>query len=842
MKKLKGILGIVLTACMLLSCFSIGMSASAADVATEKTGQPTSTQQNIEDGVILHALCWGYKEIEKNIPAIAAAGYTAVQTSPVQQPKDMNTSTNVSGQWWKLYQPVSLSIAQNSWVGTESDLKSLCTTAHKYNVKIICDIVSNHLGSGLVNDQDDPHVLSEDVKKYEPTLYNGNGKVTGNQYFHQDFTNATDGNNCTTGLVTGCPDLNSGNSTVQSKVSALLKQCVNCGVDGFRFDAAKHIETNTGFWTKIISDANTAAGSKKLFYYGEVLNTVGGGRSMSTYTSLNGGKFRVTDNKQSSAIRNGVTGHNAGSAVNASYGLSGGASHAVLWAESHDTYLGNNESGEITTGVSDSDIIKSWALVASRKDATALFFARTNGMKMGASSKNTSYKDVAVAEVNKFHNNFAGQSEKAGSSGSIAYVARGGKGIVLVNVNGNSTKASVSGTGLSDGKYKDMVTGAEFTVSGGTVSGQIGASGVAVVMQSDTTPMAFADVESGTFSGDTLTVGLRLSNAVSGTYQLENYAATKFTGTPKIKIGSDYNYGDTITLKLTATDGKQTTESVYQYTKVEAASSGVYILIPASAVKSAGWATPIYCYLYDQVSGDGGKVGGYVYKNAAWPGEMLEFDEKLNCYYLEVGDKTAIAEKTLAVDRAGNVTKSEAAGVKTFDLAHSKNTHVILSDSSKSSGGISQGKQFPASGSKRTLDLGGSSKKLTQLSGTPSSTIFQNTTDVPGQQAPVAATEVKKGGAPATEPPTTTESSTETTTAPPSGLLYGDSDLDGRVSIKDATLIQEHAAYLKTLTGNALAVSDVNSDKNVNVKDATCIQCFLANLSGAGRTNQSFSG
>lgn len=858
MKKLKAILSIVLTACMLLSCLPLAMSVSAAEVTKAETGQATNLQDTIENGVILHALCWSYADIEKNIPAIAAAGYSAVQVSPVQQPKDYSTSTNVSGQWWKFYQPVSLSIAKNSWAGNADQLKSLCTAAHKAGVKIICDVVTNHLGA---DDDAGPTKLAAEVKTYLPSFYGSNGAVANNQYFHNPSNgSASDANvsSVTQNISSGCPDLNTGNTAVQTAVANLLKECISCGADGFRFDAAKHIETPSdsispnNYWTNIINQANAAAGSKKLFYYGEVLNTVGGGRSMSGYTNLNGGKYRVTENVGSNAVRNAVVSGNASGAANLNTSFTGGASHAVLWAESHDTYL-NTDAG-FTTNVSDSDIIKTWALVASRKDATALFFARTNGMKMGQAAKNTSYKSVPVAEVNKFHNNFVGQSEKAGASGNIAYVARGGKGVVLVNVKGNATTASVSGTGLANGSYKDMVTGNAFTVSGGTVSGKIGDSGVAVVMQDETTPYVSADVESGNFSGATLTVGLSLSNATSGTYQLEDYAPVTFTGSPKIKIGSDYNYGDTITLKLTATDGKQTTENTYKYIKSEAASSGVYILIPETAVKNAGWTTPIYCYIYDQVSGNGGNVGGMVYKNAAWPGEQLEYDANLKAYYLEVDGKNAVAEKTLAVDSAGNVTKSESAGTVAFDLAHAKNTHVIFSDSAKAADGKSQGKQFPSSSTKKTLDLGGSSKKLTQLSGTPSSSIFQNTTDKPGVQTPVAATEVKKGNvapttqatqAPtATEKPTTTqpvtEKPTQGPTVKPSDLLYGDSNQDGYISIKDATLIQEHVAKLKTLTGDALAVSDVNMDGSVNVKDATCIQKHLAKLSGSGVTGQPY--
>jgi alpha-amylase len=129
------------------------------------------------------------------------------------------------------------------------------------------------------------------------------------------------------------------------------------------------------------------------------------------------------------------------------------------------------------------------------------------------------------------------------------------------------------------------------------------------------------------------------------------------------------------------------------------------------------------------------------------------------------------------------------------------------------------GKTAKVSGGSVSFNSGANGTILVELNASPDEQSTEETT-----QTPDTAT------TPITTHPT------------PSGLIYGDSDLDKRVSIKDATLIQEHAASLKTLTGNALAVSDVNSDGNVNVKDATCIQCFLANLQGSGKTNQSYGG
>ncbi len=110
------------------------------------------------------------------------------------------------------------------------------------------------------------------------------------------------------------------------------------------------------------------------------------------------------------------------------------------------------------------------------------------------------------------------------------------------------------------------------------------------------------------------------------------------------------------------------------------------------------------------------------------------------------------------------------------------------------------------------------------------------------------------GDEPATEQPTTekpTEKPTDkptqaptVTTVPPVGgdELYGDADLNGVINVKDATVIQQHAAMLTTLTGTALAVADADGSGTVNVKDATCVQKFIAKLTGYGKTNQPYSG
>lgn len=60
--------------------------------------------------------------------------------------------------------------------------------------------------------------------------------------------------------------------------------------------------------------------------------------------------------------------------------------------------------------------------------------------------------------------------------------------------------------------------------------------------------------------------------------------------------------------------------------------------------------------------------------------------------------------------------------------------------------------------------------------------------------------------------------------------ILGDVDLDGKVSILDATHIQMHLAKLITLTSEQLALADTDRDGKLSILDATQIQLFLAQL------------
>lgn len=810
MKKAKKIASLVVASALLTSSFAAITSVNAAEVDSAQTASADSTlRDKVGDGVMLHAFNWSYNTIKENLPAIAAAGYTTVQTSPVQQPKDYSTSGDVTGQWWKLYQPISFHIAKESWLGTKDDLKSLCDEADKYGIKIICDIVSNHIANA---DETRPDTVSNQVKKYEPDFYKKR-----RTYTRTYKGNASDSSvqAVVQGHVSNCPDLVTNDTAVQTYIINLLKECIDCGVDGFRFDAAKHIETEddgeyaSDYWKNITTSASSYYTQKTgddLYIYGEILNNCGAGRSYSSYTKY----INVTDNRTGDAVLYNVSKGKASTATNATYKSGVAASNAVLWAESHDTYEGNSGSSGYsnTSSVSDEDVVKAWAIVASRKDSTALFFARPGTALMGGVSTDTTYKSTVVSEINKFHNLFVGQSEKLGSSGNIAYVARGTSGIVLSNCKGTNASVSISGTGLADGKYTDTVSGAEFTVANGVLTGSIGKTGVAVVYNGTTTPKAINSVESGSFRGDTMTLTLGLENATSGTYCLDDSTPVKFTGTTSIRIGSDYKPGETITLTVTATDGVKTSSMVYKYTKSTAQESGVYVFFNPATQK--GWSAPYQVYIYDETTNK-----GTVYKNANWPGEAMTLDPATGYYYYEVPKSSSIS--------ADEDDENQAAS--DFDLSTSANTRVIISEKG--------GEQYPGR-TDTPISLNGSSKAFSLTkAGT-----WEDTTLTP-TKVEIEATDVTKGSAaePTTKPVSPTQPTTAQPATEPSGnAVYGDVNGDGDITVVDATLVQKHVVQLETLSADKQILADVNEDNTISVVDATLIQKYIVQLKDWGRT------
>ena len=481
----------VLSATLAVSCLSMGVYAE--ETAEPEASAPSQyAQETVQGSAVLHCFNWSYNTIRENLADIAAAGYTAVQTSPVQPPKNYNAAwTSVmdssGGQWWKLYQPIDICVADgNTWLGTKAELAELCEEAEtQYGIKVIVDIVANHLaniqsGGGFDN-------LSPEVP----------AALRHAEYFHDELkdTSYRDSSHSARYYSThgqmGMPDLNTANSYIQGRMLGLLEECVDIGVDGFRFDAAKHIEVpndpddaKSDFWANVIGGINTYCEGNDLpavFCYGEVLGDPGTTNQSSDYTAY----MALTDSSRSSKARQAVSDGNAASLAGSGYYFGLSAADSVLWAESHDNYIHDE-----TSGITDANLVKAWAITGARNESTSLFLARPDltdarNAVMGQAGNDYTWKSKPVAEINKFKNYFNGESEYLSSSGKVAYIERGTSGVCISNLNG-SGMVNLKANRIAEGTYQDQITGNTFTVSGGYIRGVVGKTGVAVVYNTDT--------------------------------------------------------------------------------------------------------------------------------------------------------------------------------------------------------------------------------------------------------------------------------------------------------------------------------------------------------------------
>lgn len=252
-----------------------------------------------------------------------------------------------------------------------------------------------------------------------------------------------------------------------------LKQAVADGADGFRYDAAKHIELpgeyGSNFWNVILNNGSE-------FQYGEILqdsisNEAGYGQLMSITASNYGQQIRYALKDRCVA---------AGNLAN--YQVSGvDLANLVLWVESHDTYANDDQE---STWMSGEDIRLGWAMITARAKGTPLFFSRPvgggNGTRFTGQSQISDagsdlYKDATVAAVNKFHNAMVGESEyirNPNGDEQVAMIERGSKGAVIVNLI-SGDKYLDSETNLADGTYTDQVSGRQFNVSNGRITGSV---------------------------------------------------------------------------------------------------------------------------------------------------------------------------------------------------------------------------------------------------------------------------------------------------------------------------------------------------------------------------------
>ena len=458
----------------------IAAAAIPAGAKDRMTHNPDATNEQI----IMHAWSWNFPTIAKNMKRIADAGYTMVQTSPVQNcfkpegsvTKKLFDPTHKEGNWYYYYQPTDWKIG-NEIVGSLDQMKEMMDSAAKYNVKVIVDVLPNHTAFDIDAVSDELYAAAGGRDK----LFHSNGL--------QPIRAYNDRAQCTLESLAGLPDVNTENPDFQKYYMNFVNQLLDLGVRGFRYDTAKHIgvhsdpvDTAAGvkendFWDvatgrKAVKGVKLNVPYDSLWVYGEVLQD----RNVPEleYASYMG----QTASGYGHVLREALEKGSATGLDLAGWHHQAAPEYLTTWVESHDTYCHAHESAALT----DDQIRTGWVFLTARQNGVPLFFSRPMGStrenywgdNLSGERGNDEFFHPEVVAANKFRKAMAGQKEdiQISENGSVLLVNRGKKGAALANISDHANFIDLP-TGLPNGTYRDAVYGKEFKVKKGRLTGAL---------------------------------------------------------------------------------------------------------------------------------------------------------------------------------------------------------------------------------------------------------------------------------------------------------------------------------------------------------------------------------
>lgn len=831
--QMKKVVSLIMVLALLLTVAIVPTAFTAADTDTAATAadQDYALAPDIQSGNILHAFNWRMRDLVKYAPEIAAAGYTSVQISPIQKTKATVNDGSYATDWWSFYQPTDFTVGNA--LGTAADLQAATTELHKYGIKVVADVVTNHLQNCTTR---------QEVSKVSSTVrgFARNSNLLNHTTPASDGSRDSQTQNDLDGQLS---DINTANTAFQQYViTNLLNPLADNGVDGFRFDAAKHIETPTdstgsNYWPTITNAIK--AKNSNAYIYGEILDNAGK-FNISSYTPY----MNVTDWAYGNTVRAALNSKNASNLVN--YGYSGSSKDQnVLWVESHDNFCSGT-----SVSLTQKQQILGWAAIGGRKDAPALFFVRPKHEAidsagfikyddlMGAPGSAETWKDPTVVAVNHFKNAFAGQAEDVKANGSQLFVQRGTTGMLIVDLNGSSSAVSQA-CSMANGTYKDQVSGNSFTVSGGKITGNIGSTGVAVVYNTtadNSAPeikLSLNNVELtpevlSRYTGTTASIKVDVKNATSYDIKVSNLAAKTVTDASKtFTLNSSIPYGKSVDITVTATNGKKTVERTYNIKKKDP-NETKKVYFDNSTMKwpyesTTGQQTVGIFVMCKTGIAASTKIGSYdSHKMTPVSGQtdLYSYDVPANTKYVKFNEGfigSSYTDKS-HVDAYGRChlfhSFSECGGYCGRTMPETVvNFGTANSAANRENGG------YELVGAMILRDLR-----------------FEDYGEYPVATLSNADTSLTEGGVEPTQAPTQPEP-TKPLGRP---ILRGDADQDKVVCILDATMMQRHIANIKALSADGALAADIDSSDAVEATDVTLLQRYLIGMSNQYKIEQIF--
>jgi alpha-amylase len=206
---------------------------------------------------------WNFASVARECTTtLGPAGYGSVQVSPPAE--------HIQGpQWWTSYQPVSYKIAGR--LGDRTAFRNMVNTCHAAGVKVVVDTVINHMSAGSGT---------------------GTGGSSYGKYTYPGLYASSDFDDCISRIsdyrdrwnvqhceLVGLSDLDTGENYVRGAIAGYLNDLLSLGVDGFRIDAAKHMDAAD------LANIKSRLSNPSVYWKQEVIHGSGEAVQPTEYTS-----------------------------------------------------------------------------------------------------------------------------------------------------------------------------------------------------------------------------------------------------------------------------------------------------------------------------------------------------------------------------------------------------------------------------------------------------------------------------------------------------------------------------------------------------------------------------
>ncbi|GAA1224234.1 carbohydrate-binding module family 20 domain-containing protein [Kitasatospora nipponensis] len=435
----------------------LGLQSSAHAAATATGGD-----------VIANLFEWNWSSVAAECTGVLGPkGYGAVQVAP---PEDSIRLAGSPHPWWDVYQPVGYDL--NSRMGTEAQFQAMVATCHGAGVRVYADVVLNHMAGSNQSSTDSygGDGFSTAARSYQQVPY-GPGDFHG---YPGDCPNSglaiTDWNNQT--QVQECDllsleDLRTESDHVRAAEAGYLNKLLGYGVDGFRVDAAKHI--NQADLANIESRLTGTLAGGRPFVLQEVFPGSSGNLAPAAFES-NGSLigFDYAD-----ALKGQFQGNIAGlRTFGQSWGLEPSAKDGSM-VTNHDTERDgstlNYKSGAqfrlanefmLAWGYGTPSVYSGFAFAASDDSPPADAGGFVTATDCSSAAWVCTDRVQGIANLVGWHNAAQGQPVANwwdNGNNAIAF-SRGGTAWIALNNSGTAVTQSFT-TGLAAGSYCDVVHG-----------------------------------------------------------------------------------------------------------------------------------------------------------------------------------------------------------------------------------------------------------------------------------------------------------------------------------------------------------------------------------------------